>query len=325
MSARIDTLIPGWRVAQHAGLARPEWLAMRKLDVTASEIGCLFGDSRYLTPFGLYHRKLIGESDEENAAMKRGRVMEPAVAKLLSLDLPELALASCEGQYLSLRTDDPLVRIGATKDYQGVADMATLGPALAKLGAKAPASWTGRVSLSVELKVVFGGAYHMHWGAGPPRQYILQAMTQAMLGGDDGAILAAMVISSGGQVELVVYCIPRDFDAELAIIERVRDFWDGFDAQHIPDVQAEDSPKIGDLFTARDGETVDLNGDPQWQTLVSQCVADVALAKAIERNIDGAKAKLKLKMGGASKAILNGYSITWRQNAKTRPLILKEA
>lgn len=325
MSARIDTLLPGWTVSQWADLARPEWLAKRKLDVTASELGCLFGDTRYLTPFGLYHRKLIGEREEENAAMKRGRVMEPAVAKLLSIDLPELALTSCEGQYLSLRTDDPLVRIGATKDYQGTADMATLGPALARLGVKPPASWRGRVSLAVELKVVFGGAYHTHWGAGPPRQYILQAMTQAMLGGDDGAILSAMVISGGGQVELVVYCIPRDFDAELSIVERVRDFWEGFDAQRIPDVQPEDSKNIGDLFTANDAEVIDLNGEPEWRTLVSQCIADAALHKAMERNVDGAKAKLKLKMGSATKATLNGYIITWRQNAKTRPLIIKEA
>lgn len=312
-------------MAKHTGLARPEWLAMRKLDVTASELGCLFGDSRYLTPFGLYHRKLVGESGEENEAMKRGRVMEPAVAKLLSIDLPELALESCEGQYLSLRTDDQLVRIGATKDYQGTGDMATLGPALARLGCKAPPAWTGRVSLAVELKVVFGGAYHTHWGAGPPRQYILQAMTQAMLGGDDGALLAAMVISSGGQVELVVYCIPRDFDAELSIVERARDFWEGFEAQRVPDVQPEDSAKIGDLFTARDGEVVDLNGEPEWRTLIAQCIADAALQKAMERNVDGAKAKLKLKMGSATKATLNGYTITWRQNAKARPLIIKEA
>lgn len=325
MAARIDSLLPGWSVTKHVGLARPEWLAMRKLDVTASELGCLFGDTRYLTPFGLYHRKLMGEDDAENEAMKRGRVMEPAAAKLLSMDLPELALESCEGNYLSLRTDDLLVRIGATKDYQGRGDMATLGPGLARLGVKVPASWSGEVSLAVELKAVAAGAYHTHWSAGPPRQYVLQAMTQAMLGGDDGAILAALVVSSAFQVELVVYCIPRDFDAELSIVERARDFWEGFEAQRIPEVQPADNRIIGDLFAARDGEVVDLSDEPEWHDIGEQRLQDKALSKALDTSVDGAEARLKLRMGTATKATLNGWTITWRQNSRARPLIWKKA
>ena len=321
MAVRIDSLLPGWRVEAFAGLERPEWLALRRQDVTASELGCLFGDTRYLTPFGLYHRKLLGESDEENEMMKRGRVMEVAAAKLLTMEVPCLTLTAHEGSYLRLRTADPLVRVGATLDYAGAADMAQLRTALAVLGAKAPAEWTGRVSLACEMKAVAEHAYRDHWADGPPRQYVLQALTQAMLGGHDGAILAAIVGSSSFQVRLVVYCIRRDFDAELAIIEHARDFWEGFEAQRMPDVQAADNKALNTTYTARAEDSIDLA--PEWHEISESVVADSDLIDALQQGVDLRKAQLQQLMGTASTAKLPGWTITWRQNAKARPLIWK--
>lgn len=321
MGSRIASLLPGWRVDRFEGLPRAEWLKLRREDVTASELGCLFGDTRYLTPFGLYHRKLLGESDEENEMMKRGRVMEVAAAKLLTMEVPCLTLVAHEGSYLRLRTADPLVRVGATLDYVGTADMAVLGPALAALGATAPAEWTGRVSLACEMKAVAEHAYRDHWADGPPRQYILQALTQAMLGGHDGAILAALVVSSSFQVRLVVYCIRRDFDAELAIVEHARDFWEAFEAQRMPDVQADDLKALNTTYVAKPGECIDLR--PEWHEISEAVEKDEALIDALQQGVNLRKAQLKQLMGAASTAKLPGWTITWRQNAKARPLIWK--
>lgn len=318
---RIASLLPGWRVESFTGLERAPWLALRRQDVTASELGCLFGDTRYLTPFGLYHRKLLGESEEENAMMKRGRVMEVAAAKLLTMEVPCLSLESRDGSYLRLRTDDPFVRVGATLDYVGHADMEKLGPALAALGAKAPADWTGRVTLACEMKAVAEHAYREHWADGPPRQYVLQALTQAMLAGYDGAILAALVVSSSFQVRLVIYCIRRDFDAELAIVERVRDFWEDFEAQRMPEVQAEDCKALNTAYAARAEESIELG--PEWHEISEAVEKDCELIEALQSGVELHKARLKQLMGTASTARLPGWTITWRQNAKTRPLIWK--
>lgn len=322
MVDRIASLLPGWRVESYEGLRRPDWLAKRREDVTASELGCLFGDTRYLTPLGLYMRKLQGERDEENEMMKRGRVMEPAAAKLLSIDLPCLSLTSCEGNYLRLRTDDPFVRIGATKDYQGRGRMSELGPALAQLGAAAPAEWgTGDVSLAVELKAVQGHAYQTHWSDGPPRQYVLQATTQAMLGGDDGAILAALVVSSSFQIRLVIYCIRRDFDAELAIVERARDFWEGYDRQELPEAQAADNRLLASVYPAKTGESIDL--PPEWSDILRDREEDRELIAALERGNAERDVKLKSIMQSAERAKLRGWNISWKQNARARPLVIK--
>lgn len=321
MAVRIDSLLPGWRVESFAGLERTPWLALRRQDVTASELGCLFGDTRYLTPFGLYHRKLLGETEEENAMMKRGRVMEVAAAKLLTMEVPCLTVESREGSYLRLRTDDTFVRVGATLDYVGTAEMAKLGPALAALGAKAPAEWTGRVTLACEMKAVAEHAYQNHWADGPPRQYVLQALTQAMLAGHDGALLAALVVSSSFQVRLVVYCIRRDFDAELAIVEHARDFWEAFEAQRMPDVQADDLKALNTTYVAKPGECIDLG--PEWHDISEAVEKDEALIDALQQGVNLRKAQLKQLMGAASTAKLPGWTITWRQNARQRPLIWK--
>jgi putative phage-type endonuclease len=59
-----------------------EWLAARRKGVTASEIAVLMGLSPYSSPYALYHQKLgILDSADDNAAMERGRVLEPHIAR----------------------------------------------------------------------------------------------------------------------------------------------------------------------------------------------------------------------------------------------------
>ena len=332
---RIEALIPGWHVESFEGLTRPDWLALRQKDVTASEIGCLFGDLRYLTPLALYHRKLLGEADNPNAMMIRGRVMEPAAARLVETEMPELryvpatglGLLTREDSYLRLRTDDALIKIGATKDYQIRVSAGALGQAFSRLGVAMPEDWRGDperiLALSLELKTVAEGAYMAHWRMGPPRQYVLQALTQAMLGGDDGAILAAMVVTPSLSLRLLLYPIPRNFDAELGLVDRARSFWEDFSAQRVPDVQAKDNKIVGDVYPAVEGRVVDLSEEPEWQELAAQRESDRKLIASLTTTVEGAEARLKQRMGSAQEAIIPGWVCTWRQNKKARPLVLR--
>lgn len=332
---RIQTLLSGWRVELFEGLARPEWLALRREDVTASEIGCLFGDLRYLTPLALYHRKLQGEVDNPNAMMIRGRVMEAAAARFLATEMPELdyipstgrGLITREGSYLRLRTDDPLIRIGATKDYQIRISAGYLIAACARQRVALPEAWTmdpeRELSLAVELKTVAEGAYFAHWAKGPPRQYVLQTLTQAMLGGDDGGLLAAMVVTPSLSLRLVLYPIPRNFDAELGLVDKARSFWEGFAEQRIPQVQAQDNSMVGDVYPAQPGYIVDLTGEPEWQAMAVQREADRAMIDTLQAAVDLAEAQLKQRMGPAQEAKIPGWKCTWRQNSRARPLVLQ--
>jgi len=55
---------------------RSAWLAARGRDVTASQIGALFGEHEYMTPFSLWGLKTgrIPREEEETPAMQRGRL-----------------------------------------------------------------------------------------------------------------------------------------------------------------------------------------------------------------------------------------------------------
>lgn len=324
---RIEALLPGWKVDLFEGLARPQWMDLRREDVTASEIGCLFGDLRYLTPLGLYMRKRQGEADNPNAAMVRGRVMEPAAARLVEHELPELKLVTREGSYLRLRTDDPLIRIGATKDYQVQVRAGDLAQAAARRRETIPEEWGEDperiLSLAVELKTVAEGAYYAHWSAGPPRQYVLQTLTQAMLGGDDGALLAAMVVSASLSLRLVLYPIPRNFDAELGLVDRARSFWEGYAEQKVPLVMSRDNDIVGDVYPAQDGRIVDLTKEPEWVKMAEQREADRTMIDTLQTEVDLAEARLKQRMGSASEATIPGWKCTWRQNKRARPLVLQ--
>ena len=68
-----------------------EWLAARRAGVTASEIAVIMGLSPYGSPYRLYHQKLgILPADDDNAAMERGRVLEPYIAEKWQQAHPDL-------------------------------------------------------------------------------------------------------------------------------------------------------------------------------------------------------------------------------------------
>ena len=93
--------------------SREEWLEWRKQDVTASSIGALFDCHPYTTALKLYAEKRGTEFIvEDNRAMRRGRWLEPAVAKAVKEMRPEWTLISGH-EYLR----DPELGLGATPDF----------------------------------------------------------------------------------------------------------------------------------------------------------------------------------------------------------------
>lgn len=67
-----------------------EWLEARRRGVTASEIAIVMGLSPYSSPYALFHQKLGNLPDiEDTAAMERGRVLEPYIARKFAERNPE--------------------------------------------------------------------------------------------------------------------------------------------------------------------------------------------------------------------------------------------
>jgi predicted phage-related endonuclease len=100
-------------IERRAIVDREQWLAWRWQDVTASQIGALFGVHPYTTKLRLYAEKRGVEfPDEDNKVKRRGRWLEPAVAEAVRELRPDWTIepARC---YLR----DPELRLGATPDF----------------------------------------------------------------------------------------------------------------------------------------------------------------------------------------------------------------
>lgn len=317
------------QVQQFTGLTGPrraEWLKLRQEDVTASEMGVLFGDYRYISMLGLYHRKLKGEPDiGGNAVMKRGRVMEAAVAALLGEDFPALRLSARTGTYLRGRDEEnPYLRVGASKDYQGYAESDALAEGLSDFGVGCP--WKqveGTVRLAVELKTVSESAFLAHWKNGPPRGYVLQTATQAMLGGDHGGLLVAMVVSPALTMRLKLYPVPRVDAAERAICESVSEFWRNYDQQKVPPAQPGDNSLLGQVYEADPKHVCDLSEEPEWTELADEREGLMDSIKVLDARKNAIEVRFKERMKSASDGILPGWKLTWRQNARARPFVLQ--
>src|SRR5579885_1406893 len=161
--------------------SRDEWLAMRRNDVTASDVAAVCGVDPQRTALQVYAEKIgifAGRPDE--AIMRRGRWLEPAVIEALADLRPEW-----ETRRARVYLRDDTIRIGASPD------VVAIDPERDGVG-------------NVQCKVVARPVFLRDWchdgnGDGPvavPLAYQLQTLTEAMLMGATWAVVAALVIDT---------------------------------------------------------------------------------------------------------------------------------
>ena len=322
-------LIEGWRVEEHPRDDRAAWLELRQHDVTGSDAGALFGVHKYQTLRRMARQKAYGEVEVQSADMRRGKIMEPAVAEAIHLDCgwrPER-----RETYLRARAADDLVRLGSSLDYMLRVDARELAEHPKTRATAAAAEWgerTGPLVLAVECKSVDWDVFEKEWSSGPPDYTLVQGATQALLAGADGAIIACLVENRAK--ELYLYLVPRREDFELALIEKVREFWRAFEAGEEPPVIALDNDFMSDYYPRSDeGEVVNLAASDEaaeWRSLVEEREGLKTNIKQLQDRINLLEAKLKDRMRDAARAILPGWSITWKSNVHgTRSLNIKRA
>ena len=308
----------GWRVTEHLYASRDEWLALRREDVTASEAGALYGSHKYTTARRISLDKSHGETEEQSDVLRRGLIMEPAVAEAIKVDCgwkPERC-----NTYLRGRAADPHVRLGATRDYMMsvLADDLLCHP---KTRATAlAAGWdefSGRpLRLTVECKDVDARVFEAEWSAGPPIYTVVQSAQQTLLTGADGGIVAALVENRSKDLHL--YAIRRDPDFERDLLLTVRDFWQTHEAGDLPPVTAGDNERMTEYYPQSDeDEVADLSENAgYWQDLVAEREALKQQQKTLKVRIDEIEAQIKDRMRDAARAILPGWTITWRTDSR---------
>lgn len=283
----------------HPITSKGQWLGLRKNDVTASEIAALFGCHQYRTVLDVFASKTGGDADQgDNPAMRRGRLMEPAVALAVAEARPDWRIVKVTDYYR-----DTIARLGATPDYRIEGDPRGVG--------------------MLEIKTVAPDQFEK-WEGSAPLAYTLQTLVQMMLTKASFGVLGVMVMNRA--LDLHLFDVPRHPAAEERIQDKCAEFWARVQRNEMPTPDfARDHAAIQALYPRDTGEVLDLRADNHLPELLSKREGFKAVIKGAESEVDAIDAEIKAKLGDASIATLKGWSVSWKtQHRKETTIAAKD-
>lgn len=286
---------------------RAAWLRARRQDITASVVGALFGVHDFVTPFELWAIKTgrVREADEENDAMRRGRLLEPVAVQIIREEHPEWEVEhnAADSRYYR----DPELRLGATPDVIVRCPRRGLG--------------------IVQIKSVEAGVYRRKWQdedgvAEPPLWIALQATLESHLVGASWAAVMPLVIGFGVEAPIIDVDLTHRAGVIEAMAERTADFWQmvAEDREPVIDYEA-DAARIDALYGVGDQfEEADLTARQDISEAVETARAARAAQRAAEAKAVAAEARIKAALGTAEIGhLMGGRRVTWKTHRKSSP------
>lgn len=280
-------------VETHAITSRDQWMALRRQDVTASTAGALLGVHPYATAYGLWADKsgLLPSDGAENAAMRRGRLLEPVAVQLIREALPD-ATVRLPGVYLR----DAAARVGATPDLYVEHPERGLGV--------------------VQIKTAAASVYRRDWRdpdtgeVTPPLWVAVQAIVEARLAGAHWAAAAVLVSDYG--LDFALVDVPIHAGIWDRLVGEVAEFWRRVERGEAPDPDyARDGALIARLLGQDDGSEVVLTSN-RLPELLEERERLVATAKDAEAKRVEIDAEIRMALGTATVGRLPGWKITAR-------------
>ena len=269
---------------------RELWLRWRREDLTASDIAAAAGFDPRRSPFSVYAEKTgMVEPEVDNALMRRGRWLEPAVLAALREQQPTWRIRPAN---VYLR--DPDSRLGATPD--AVAVVPDIG------------------LVNAQLKVVSRPVFERDWADGVPIYYEIQTIVEGLLTEAKMSVIAALVIDTFN-AELVIREVPRHEGAEQRAVEIAREFWERVAAQKPPMAQYDmDADLLRSILPAEvEGRVIDLSTDNRIGELLDQRERLSKLESQAKKELKAINAEVGEKIGDAESAIVPGWrTITYK-------------
>ena len=274
-----------------------EWLEWRRRDITASRVGALFDAHPYLSREQLA-ALMRGSSDAgtsmppDNAAMRRGRILEPAVAAAIAEERPQWVLTKASAYHRL-----PALRLGCTPDYFAEStDPRERGPGIIQIKTVNPQQWD-------------------RWQAKPPLPYVLQTLTEMLVTGCEWGWLATMVTSQSYPVHYTA--VPRHAPAEERILAAVAQWWAEFDSGAL----APAAEAAGLAEALDDGSSIDLSGDNALPGILDEREMLRQSLTAEEARLKELDYQIKNRIGRAKTGWLPGWSISYGTSHRKETVI----
>jgi predicted phage-related endonuclease len=274
---------------------RETWLAWRRTCVTASRVGGLpaFNCHPFYTPLRIYAelRGVEFPDDNEDPVLRRGRWLEPAVAKAVSEQRPDWAL-TLPGVFLI----DPAIGLGATPDYYISGDPRGRG--------------------ILQIKTVAPSVYVREWdsGADIPLWVVLQTLSEMMLHDADFGAVAVMLVDAF-RMDVKILDVPRHAQAEAKLIAETKRFMLDVAEMREPDVNfARDGSVLKLLLPKeRPGTEIDLSGDNELPVMLAQRARLRYQIRRAEVACEAIENRIRYEMGEAASVIgIPGFGITYK-------------
>jgi predicted phage-related endonuclease len=274
--------------------SRSAWLDLRRGNIGASDAAALFHAHPYKTALQLWAQQrgtLPDEDQADNDALRRGRILEPAVAAGLRETHPDWDVKPA-GEYFVLRD----YRLGATPDFYGWKDLANRD---------------GKRFL-IQVKTVLEDIYEADWTPSPPAHFLIQCQAEMLVTGIPRCILAVMVLD-GRKFPIHEYAF--DFDPEFAgeLEAAAVKFWSAVDSGREPAIKhGQDGATLAQLYPQGHAEPVlALHGDNDF---VDACHAYKAAAQRVknaEAEKDAAATRIMAKLRSQSRAEARDFTVSW--------------
>lgn len=276
--------------------SREEWLARRSRSIGASEVAALFHAHPYMSAFKLwcFHSGRLAREEQENEALRRGRVFEQAVGQAMREEHPAWNIDGA-GEHIEMID----LRLAATPDFYA----RDLAPGAGK---RAPSQFL------IQAKTVTEEVFESEWTPAPPAHYLLQVQAEMMVTGLERVVLAVMVMD-GFAYPIREYEFAADSEIHEQIAIAVNRFWRCVERGEEPKLShPQDAWAIARLNPAGDDESpLELHG---VQEIVDACAMSKALGKrisALKKEKEAADSLIVCAMRNHSKAVAQGWEMSW--------------
>lgn len=237
---------------------RDEWLALRKQDVTSTEVSALFNESKYMTAYELACLKAgdIEDQFQPNERSEWGQDLEASIAKAVARKYG--VRVRKKNEYMRL----PDVRAGASFDFEifGKTRIKN-GEIIDDYRLRTAQIMGGRGLL--EIKNVDSLIFKNEWEVGTepqaPPHIEIQLQHQLMVSGYTWGVIAALV--GGNKLHLITRY--ADEAVHLKMQKRITNFWaDLTNGVYPPITMPDDAWVIKKIYShAEPGKLLDARGD----------------------------------------------------------------